>query len=468
MTPRFGHPSVKLPTRPVLRFERGTLVLSAFRGEPGEPFTFDDRTGTWRCHAMHYPRVERALRGRIRDALPAPAVVRWPSVVLPELRPDQRDALAAWDKAGRRGQIIMPTGTGKTVVALAAMQRCAVSTLVVAPIRDLMYQWHRRIASGLGLDAGILGDGRRDVRAVTVTTYDSAYIHMERIGDRFGLVIFDEEHHLPAPGLQQGAQFCTALWRLGLTATPERYDGAHTLLDELIGPVAYRQEIPEARGETLAQYETVRIPVSLQEEEQRRYDELSQRIRAFLAERRKTAPGYKWEDACRDCGRDPQARQAVRAFHGKAAIETRAAEKLRVLEDLFKLHAAERVLVFTGSNRMALDVSRRFLIPMIIDKTGKNERRAVLDAFHEGRLKALVANQVLDEGIDVPAAKVAVVIGGFSSPRQAQQRLGRILRRSGNITAVLYEVVCQETREEARSRTRRRTEAYKGTRRMKF
>lgn len=416
---------------------------------------------------MHYPAVKKMLRG-VRDTLAVPDLVRWPRVELPQLRGDQFAALDAWEHADRRGQIIMPTGTGKTVVALAAMARCGVATLVVAPIRDLMYQWHRRIEHALGFNAGILGDGRHEIWPVTVTTYDSAYIHMERMGDRFGLVIFDEEHHLPAPGLRQAAQMCAASWRMGLTATQERWDGEHVLLDTLIGPVVYRQEITEARGDTLADYQVVRIPVALRDDEQRRYDELGWRVRTFLMNKRKDHPNYKWEDVCKDAGRDPEARQVLRAFHAKAAIETRAAEKLRVLEDLFKLHASERVLVFTGSNRMALDVSRRFLVPMMIDKTGKKERKAILDGFHAGRFRALVANQVLDEGIDVPAVKVAVVIGGFSSPRQAQQRLGRILRRSGNITAVLYEVVCQETREEHRSRVRRSSEAFKGARRMEL
>lgn len=176
----------------------------------------------------------------------------------------------------------------------------------------------------------------------------------------------------------------------------------------------------------------------------------------------------RWEDVCKASARDPEARSVLRAFHAKAAIETRAAEKLRVLEDLFRLHAHEQVLVFTGSNRMALDVSKRFLIPMLIDKIGKRERHAVLDAFQAGRIRAMVANQVLDEGIDVPAVKVAVVVGGFSSPRQAKQRLGRILRKSGGMTAVLYEVVCEETREETRSRTRRRSDAFDKTRRLRL
>ncbi len=454
--------------RPTLGFDRGTLVVSGARRSPGAPFQWDARTRQWRCNARHYSTVRRALWGQVRDTLLAPREIGWPRLDLPELRPDQVRALTAWEDAGRRGQIIMPTGTGKTVVALAAMARGAVATLVVAPIRDLMYQWHRRISQVLGFNAGILGDGRHEIWPVTVTTYDSAYIHMERMGDRFGLVVFDEEHHLPAPALRQAAEFCAAERRLGLTATPERWDGQHVYLDELVGPVVYRQEIPEARGATLADFQTVRIPVALRDDEQRRYDALSRQIRGFMSARRKDAPRYRWEDVCKEAGHDPAARRVLRAFHAKEAIETRAAEKLRVLEDLFRLHPHEQVLVFTGSNRMALEVSQRFLIPMIIDKTGKREREQVLDDFQAGRLRALVANQVLDEGIDVPAVKVAVVLGGFSSPRQAKQRLGRILRKHAGITAVLYEVVCQETREELRSRSRRRSDAFQGTRHLRL
>ncbi len=476
---------------PTLAYDRGTLVVSGDRvielaldqatfipSLPGggcgvqipatSPFKWDDRTGQWRCHARHYGSVCSAVRGGVQDTLLPPQTVRWPSVQLPELRPDQREALAAWEASGRCGQIIMPTGTGKTIVALAAMNYSKVATLVVAPIRDLMYQWHRRIRKALGFDAGIVGDGRYEIWPVTVTTYASAYIHMERMGERFGLVIFDEEHHLPAPSFRQAAEFCAATWRMGLTATPERLDGQHVYLDELIGPVVYRQELPDARGTTLADYQTVRVPVALRDDEQERYDALSRQIRTFVSNRRKEKPGYRWEDVCKAVGHDPEARRVLRAFHAKQAIETRAAEKLRVLEDLFGLHAHEQVLVFTGSNQMALDVSRRFLIPMIIDKTGKRERQAILDGFETGRLRALVANQVLDEGIDVPAVKIGVVLGGFSSPRQAKQRLGRILRRSGRTTAVLYEVVCEETREELRSRARRRSDAFQGTRRLRL
>ncbi len=357
----------------------------------------------------------------------------------------------------------MPTGTGKTEVALAIMAKLRTATLVVAPVRDLMYQWHRRILAAFHYDAGILGDGLSNVKAVTVTTYDSAYLHMDRLGSLFGLLVFDEEHHLPGRCYREAALMSTACLRLGLTATPERSDGLHRDLDWLIGPVVYELPFQKAEGRSLATFELVRIPVALSEKEQTTYDQCSRAIRLFMRSRRDLQPGYTWEDLCRESGNDPQARHAQRAFYLKRAIENRATEKLRVLEDLFRLHHGQPTLVFAGSNEMAIEVSRRFLVPTILSHTRKKERLAVLEGFAKGQFQVLVANRVLDEGIDVPAAKVAIVIGGQSSTRQAKQRLGRILRKSGTVKATLYEVVCEDTREVIRSRARRQSDAYQRT-----
>ncbi len=167
---------------------------------------------------------------------------------------------------------------------------------------------------------------------------------------------------------------------------------------------------------------------------------------------------------CAESGKDPDARKAQKAYFAKQAIEDRANEKLRVLEDIFRLHDGSRTIVFVGSNVMARDVSLRFLIPCIISQTKKHERRDILEGFAGDIYPAIVANQVLDEGVDVPKAKVGVVLGGKSSGRQAIQRLGRLLRRQGEERAVLYEVVCEETKEVTRSRARRRSDAYQGTR----
>ena len=471
-----------------LEFDRGTLLLAGMSQRdileqfgPGM-FDWDSRVEAWRAFAIHYSAVKQVLRRNagmtLVDAVPPVERVVWPKVELPELRKEQQAALVAWREAGARGMVIMPTGTGKTEVALAAMAVARVSTLIVAPVRDLMHQWHQRILRRLGYDAGIVGDSCRIIRPVTVTTYDSAYAHMPEMGDKFGLIIFDEAHHLPGRTYREAAMFCAAPMRMGLTATPERADGKHADLEQLIGPTVYRQEIAEAKGKTLADYEVVRIPVKLDDDEQAAYDNASRQVRWFVITRNTELraehgdtpgkpPVYTWQDLCVESGKDPRARAAQKAFYLKKSIEDRAAEKLRVLEDLFRLHAGERIMIFAGSNPMALDVSRRFLVPTLLAHSRKKERREVLEGFAGGRFPVLVANQVLDEGVDVPEAKVGIVIGGLASTRQAKQRLGRILRRSGESKATLYEIVCQDTNEEERSRARRKSDAYGKVRRMK-
>lgn len=486
---------------PRLSFSAGTLLLEGISRDAvaqvfgSMPWIWDPRAAVWRCDAMEYAAAARCVEkvAWIEDTVPAWHPVRWPNVNLPSLRPEQQAAVAAWTAAGR-GCIVMPTGTGKTEVALSIMAQTAVSTLVVAPVRDLMYQWHRRILAGLGYDAGIIGDNVHRVRAVSATTYDSACIHMEKFGNQFGLLIFDECHHLPGDVRRDAARMSAAPMRMGLTATidtgkgkgewlrlPERSEGClaqtqtvpvpfsrsrdrHADLESLIGPVVYDMPIAAVRGKTLADYEVVKIPVHLSDEEQAQYDRLSREVRSYMINRRKTDPHFDWEDLCAETGKTPEARRALKAYLSKKSIEDRAEEKLRVLEDLFRLHSGEPCIVFAGSNAMARDVSRRFLIPCLLHHCGKKERLDILHGLESGTYPALVANQVLDEGVDLPEVKVAMVIGGTASSRQAKQRLGRILRKSGNARAVLYEIVCADTGEAQRSRHRRASDAYEGTR----
>ena len=440
-----------------IRFDRGLLVA------PGRPA---HRAGGWRFDVRRHEWVAPAIlnfRAVLPGFSPAWQEVRWPMSNVVAMRNYQQAAVEAWMEE-MRGQVILPTGTGKTDVALEIMRRTGVSTLVVAPVRDLMYQWHRRIKAALGYDAGIIGDNTFDARAVSCTTYDSASIHMERLGDRFKLLIFDEEHHLPGDYYSQAATMSAAPWRLGLSATPERADGRHHALDDLVGPVCYRQRISEAKGSILAEYEVVRIPVQLSKATQAEYDRLGRLVSRYIFERRKDDPLFDLEKLYAESVIEPRARAVLRARWRRKSIEDRAPEKLRVLEDVFVLHRRLPTIVFTASNAMARDVALRFLIPPILAHCGKEERADILERFADGRYRAIVANQVLDEGVDVPAAKVAVVLGGMASTRQAVQRLGRILRPSGGQRAILYEVVCQDTADVKQSRERRRSDAYEGTR----
>jgi superfamily II DNA or RNA helicase len=434
---------------------------------------------------MHYLRVrEDAATYRLHLADEAERFLDCPPLdpALPPLRRDQQAAVEAWEQAGQRGVIVKPTGTGKTEIALAIIARHRVSALIVVPLRDLMYQWQRRIRQGLGFDAGTLGDGRREIWPITVTTYDSAYIHMKEIGNRYRFIVYDEAHHLPAPTLRESALDCLAPMRLGLTATPWRADGQDRLLEELIGPVVFQEQIADARGKTLAPYSIVRVPIYLTEEEQAEFDALSRRIRAYIARHRREAPrgkapggsgqvgkapAFDWtRDLARRSRTDPEAKGILRAYRRKLTITHRSAEKLRVVEDILRLHPADQCVIFTASNRMALDVSTRFLIPALTSHSDKKERNAVLDAFARGSIRALVACEVLNEGWDAPAVKVGVVLGGEKGPKEAVQRLGRLLRKSGDRSARLYEVVVQESPDVARARRRSRTDAYQTATRL--
>jgi len=448
-----------------LTFDRGSLRLEAPAAARVPSYlVWDDRVSAWRTPAMNLGRLrEDAARYRLHLDDASERFFDPPPIQpnLPPLRPDQSAAIEAWERAGCRGVVVKPTGTGKTEIALSIVARHAAPALVVAPLRDLMYQWQRRIRQGLGFDAGILGDGRREIWPITVTTYESAYIHMKEIGNRYRLVVYDEAHHLPGPTRHESALDCLAPMRLGLTATPARGDGRERLLAELIGPTVFEEDVSTARGRTVADYAIVRVPIYLGEAEQAEFDELSRRIRRFVALQRREDGAFDWTELARRSRSDPEAREILRTWRRKLQIVHRSAEKLRVLEDILRLHPDEQCVIFTASNRMALDVSARFLVPALTSHSDKHERNAVLDGFARGTLRAIAACEVLNEGWDAPAVKVGVVLGGEKGAREAVQRLGRLLRRSGDRSARLYEVVVQETADLSRARRRGRADAYR-------
>ena len=465
-------------TRGSLEFSDGTILLKGWTKAAiiqvfqDDFWRWDARVDAWRCEASRYSEIIARWQAAdgpqahglyLENHVPKWLAIQWPKVELPTLRDEQQEAVAAWlDK--QAGVVVMPTGTGKTEVALQIMAKIGCSTLIVSPVRDLMYQWHRRILRGLGYDAGVIGDNTFNLRPVSVTTYDSAAIHMPTLGNRFELLIFDECHHLPGRFRSDAARMSIATRRLGLTATPERSDGRHHDLERLIGPVVFSLSIAQVRGRSLAEYDIVRIPVHLSDCEQALYDQLSREVSQYIYARRQESPLFSWKDLCAESAVDPESRRALSSYRRKQAIENRATEKLRLLEDLFRLHQGSPMIIFVGSNAMARDVSQRFLIPCLLSHCGKKERLDYLEGLRDHSYPAIVANQVLDEGVDLPAVKVAVVIGGMASKKQAKQRLGRILRRQDNQRAVLYEVVCQDTTESQRSRQRRNNDAYTGTR----
>lgn len=445
--------------------------------------SYDSREPCWRCDAIHADLLRKELSGLpdvTWNVAAGEQLLRLPDKRTIKLREDQLQAVADFERGSGiesssemesspwRGVIVMPTGTGKTTVAIELMIRARTSVLVVVPVRDLMYQWHTKILEATGVDAGLIGDGVHRVSPVSVTTYDSAAIHMARIGDKFGMIVFDEVHHLGGTWRSDAARMSTAAVRLGLTATLPSDPDRRELLFQLVGPVSYEQTIDRAAGKTLADYDVRRIVVQLNQREQNFYKQCSTKIQQFVREQRERETSFHWEQTYMLAGDVTQpelakaAGDALRAFRAKRRVEEQSEGKMRVLEDLFRLHAGEAVLVFVGSNVMARRISLRFLVPCMLSHCGKKERRELLEGFAEGRYPVLVANRVLDEGVDMPEVKTAIVLGGLSSQRQAIQRLGRVLRKGdGKRRATLYEVVTEDTKEVMRSRDRRRNDAYR-------
>jgi superfamily II DNA or RNA helicase len=454
----------------LLRFDSGTLLLDGAGADARvpTPFRWDERVLRWRAPAWAYRQaVEELLRERVEYEDHARAYHRFdfPTKFLVEPRPYQEQAIEEWKRAGRRGVVVLPTGAGKSLVAQMAIEQVKRSTLVVVPTIDLMNQWYDLLLSCFEAEVGLIGGGYFETGALTVTTYASAFRFMERLGNQFGLVIFDECHHLPSSVHRYAAELAIAPFRLGLTATPERADGGDALLEQLVGPFVFRRETHELAGEYLSDYTVVRLRVELNAEERAAYERERDIFRSFLREKGIGLSSLRgWQMFVAASARSSEGRRAMLAYRESKRIALGTDSKLRVLAELLQRHRREKVLIFTAENEMVYRISQRFLVPSITHETGVKERRAWLEAFNRGEVLALATSKVLNEGVNIPDASVAVVLSGSGSTREHIQRLGRILRKLPGKEATLYEVVTQDTTEEHISRRRGAGEQFRGQR----
>ncbi|HWP46923.1 MAG TPA: DEAD/DEAH box helicase family protein [Candidatus Limnocylindrales bacterium] len=450
-----------------LLFDKGTLILKEVPASLPIPpeFIFDNRVDKYRTQGYRYRWVvEYFKKNRIsfEDWVPAYQKLQLTRRLQFDPHPFQREAIEAWKANKFLGIIELPTGAGKSYVAQMAIELTQRSTLVVVPTLDLMNQWYDLLGAAFGGNqVGLLGGGYYELNSLTVTTYDSATNHMERMGHRWGLIIFDECHHLPGPMYAHAAEMCIAPYRLALTATLERADGRHVLLEDLVGPVVYRKGIKDLAGAYLSDYEVKKITVHLSSEEQVEYTTARKEIDSFVREHGLSLSSIEgWKQFIIHSSRTPEGRRAMLAYQTSRKISMGTSSKLRALESLLKQHARDRVIIFTADNETVYTISQTFLIPAITHQTDTKERKAILEAFNRGDYSVLVTSKVLNEGVNVPEANVAIILSGSGSVREHVQRLGRILRRREGKHATLYEVVTKGTVEERISQRRSKHDAY--------
>jgi superfamily II DNA or RNA helicase len=447
---------------PEIRYRQGLAVLRYVREAP--PFmAYDARIDAYVApgHRMPELRAWAAEHGIPVDSAPESG---GPDVLADRLfdprqpREYQTEALDRWVAAGSRGSVVLPTGAGKSFVAILAIHRGGAGACVVAPTRALVGQWFAQLADAFGGDrVGAWYGDEKDVRAITVTTYHSAFALLERRGDRFDLLVLDEAHHLAdtaageAKAWHDALRIAPAARRLGLTATyPDERDAE---LRRLVGPVVYRRTISEMADAELAGFALERRFVRLDPPERERYDELTRTYESFIEAKRYREryeePADAWRVFMAETHRSPPARRAFRAFLERERIVALPRRKLEETGRLLRLFPAERAILFCGRSEAALRLSRHFAIPLVAADTPASERKRLLDRIAAGDLRAIVSVRVLDEGWDVPAAKLGIVLGDSTrgGRRQHAQRLGRLLRRQGESVASLFEIVVADTHE---------------------
>ncbi len=453
-----GRDLIIIPPEESLHLSTSELIQSLF----GSHLPFSVRNNMERDKRYHFLRTKpiyfTSVKGALRKQQTPFEVAFEEHPVLPfetalsiEPRPYQQEALACWLAEGSKGVVVLPTGAGKTFVAALAIHETRLWTLAIVPTLDLLQQWRAALASSLSIDAneiGVFGGGKKELKPITIITYDSAALYPREL-KRFGLLIFDECHHLPAPGYRLIAESAFTPLRLGLSATPERSDMAHADLEILIGPEVYRRTPAElTEGQFLAQYREIPIDIALSQEDEDRYAEQRQIYRSFLQHRHIVinSPEEFQQKVIYLSARDAEARKAMLAWREARNIAMNAPAKYAEIERLLRGHKGDLVILFSEYNQVVDEISRRFCLPSITYKTPAEERRIVLERFRAGHYTKLVTGRVLNEGVDVPDCRVAIIVSGNSTKREYIQRLGRILRpKSGQ--ALLYELITTGTTE---------------------
>jgi len=347
-----------------------------------------------------------------------------------ELRDYQHDWVSRFIET-KSGVLVGPPGSGKTVAALGILSRVGGETLILVPSRELVRQWRDELLAHTSLDESQVGEyhgGTKEIRPVTIATYRTAGMdrHRQLFDSReWGLIIYDEVHHISAPVYRRSTDLQTR-HRLGLSSSPVREDDREKDIYTLIGP-----------------------PIGTD------WDSLFDS--GFVAEPEVEIRYVPWTSE------DTQNQYVSSHGHQRRQLAATNPAKLDELEHLLGSYPDEQALVFVEY----LDQGRAFAdaldVPFVSGEMPHHRREKLFEQFRTGTLSTLVVSRVGDEGIDLPSAQLAVVASGLGgSRRQGTQRAGRTMRPTGS--ARMYVLATRGTREEEFARQRMRYLAEKGVR----
>ena len=371
----------------------------------------------------------------VEDRIPLVKAETVPITMSCKLRDYQNDAvmslLGDLGPGTGYGTIVMPCGSGKTIVGMKIMEALQTRTLILCPNVVAVHQWINEIKNKTNLSEELIGEysgEKKELKPITVCTYqvltyraskDSDFEHMKIIGSgHWGLVIYDEVHMLPAPVFKITAEL-QSVYRAGLTATLIREDGKEEDVFSLVGPKRF--DIPWtdlAQKGWIASAYCVEVRVPLSEDLALPYATANRRDKYKIASTNK--------------------------------------EKNTVIDALLEKHKGESILIIGQYLDQLKDLQKRLGLPMITGGTSNAKRDELYNRFREGLDKVIIVSKVANFAIDLPDASVAIQISGtFGSRQEEAQRLGRILRPKLN-PCYFYSVISKYTVEEEFSSNRQK------------
>ncbi len=351
------------------------------------------------------------------------------------IRGYQKTAIDAFLGKGENGTgfgcIVLPCGSGKTIVGIAALARLQTKTLILAPNVASVHQWINEILDKTDIKADDIGEfsgEKKEIRKITVCTYqsltyrkdvESEFMHYEKLkGEKWGFVIYDEVHMLPAPVFRISAEL-QSIYRLGLTATLVREDGREDEVFSLVGPKRY--DVPWSELERQGFIATAychELRISLPEEAELDY---------ALAKKRE-----------------------------KYRIASENPNKMKVVKYLIEKHPDDHILIIGQYIDQLNELRKEFGYPIITGTTANKKRDELYNAFRNGEERILIVSKVANFAIDLPDASMAIQISGtFGSRQEEAQRLGRILRPK-NRDSHFYTIVTRYSEEEEFAQNRQK------------
>jgi DNA excision repair protein ERCC-3 len=328
-----------------------------------------------------------------------------------ELRDYQQEYV---DRAYEKKAAVLanPAGSGKTVTSIGLMTKIDSPTLVLVPQRSLVGQWRREILDKTTITEDQIGEyhgDEKEMNDVTIATYHMAGEKTSLFRNDWGLIVFDEVHHIPSKLFRKTASLQSTR-RIGLSASPVREDSKEREIFALIG-----QEIGADWARFFNQEYVLKPDVEIQ---------LVEWESDFHRNQYNQASGFK-----------------------KAIIASKNPAKKQNIDDLLEKHESEKTVLFCDWIEQGEELSEEFDIPFISGETDFDEREEYFDKFRDGELTTIIVSRIGDEGLDLPDAEVGIIASGQGgSRRQATQRAGRVMRPFGD--AQVYIIATKGSNEE--------------------